>query len=129
LAGRVYAGRQEIRTMFGKPDPPPWTAAGELLKQPRFAHHGANPVIDVQGDTATAETDFVALEREATGRARISLVARYRDRLRRNGDGAWVITNRTGVSIAVPGEVGTDAEWARAFARMSERDRAAFRQD
>jgi len=38
-----------------------------------------------------------------------------------------LITNRTGVSVARPGEEGTDAEWARALERMPAAIRAAFR--
>lgn len=130
LAGTVFAGRQAIRAMFtpaGTPDPPSWTEPGQLLKQPAAAHRMSNPVIDVHGDRATAETDLLVLEREESGRARITLVARYRDRLRRLEDGRWVITNRTGVSLSRPGEEGTDAEWARALERMPEATRATFR--
>ncbi|MGO8862938.1 MAG: nuclear transport factor 2 family protein [Acidimicrobiales bacterium] len=126
-AGTVFAGREAIRAMFGAAEPQPWTAPGELLKQPGAAHRGANPIIDVEGDSATAETDLLVIERDDAGRAKIKLVARYRDRLRRAQDGRWLITNRTGVSVARPGEVGTDTEWARAFEQMPPATRAAFR--
>jgi ketosteroid isomerase-like protein len=130
LAGTVFAGREAIGNMFrSSADPPRWTEPGELLKQPAGVHRGSNPVIDVDGDTATAETDMLVLERDQEGRARITLVARYRDRFRRSDDGRWVITNRTGVSVARPGEAGNDAEWARALARMSDDTRAKFRTD
>ncbi len=129
LAGTVFSGREAIRTMFPPPDPPHWTEPGQLLKQPAVAHRGSNPIIEIDGDTATAETDLLVLERDEEGRARITLVARYRDRLRRGDNGRWVITNRTGVSIARPGEAGTDAEWSRALARMPDEMRARFRTD
>lgn len=132
VAGTVFAGRDAIRGMFtplGTPDPPHWTEPGELLKQPAVAHRAANPVIDLHGDQASAETDLLVLERDERGKARITLVARYRDRFRRLVDGRWVITNRTGVSIARPGEEGTDTEWARALARMPEATRTKFRLD
>ena len=77
-------------------------------------------------NTATAETDMLVVKRDETGRAAVTLVARYRDRLRR-GENGWVIVNRTGVSVARPGEEGTDGECARAFARMSEETRVKFR--
>ncbi len=86
-------------------------------------------MIEVDGNSATAETDMVTLRRDETGRARITLVARYRDRLRRSEEGRWLITNRTGVSIANPDEVGTDAEWARALAAMPDDVRRHFRTD
>jgi SnoaL-like domain len=127
LAGTVFSGREAIGKMFRSPDPPHWTEPGELLKQPGVVHRGANPIIDLDGDTATAETDLLVLERDEAGRARITLVARYRDRFRRGEDGRWVITNRTGVSIARPGDAGTDAEWSRALARMPDETRARFR--
>jgi hypothetical protein len=75
-----------------------WSEPDQLLKQPPAAHWSSNPVIDLDGDTATAETDMLVVKRDETGRAGITLVARYRDR-----------------------------EWARAFDRMSEETRAKFR--
>lgn len=129
-AGTVFSGRDTIRKMFGAPsDRTPWTSPGQLLKQPRSAHRSSNPVVEIDGDTASAETDLLVLERDETGRARIALVARYRDRLRRTGGRRWVITNRTGVSVARPGEEDTDTEWAKALERMPEPTRAAFRFD
>jgi hypothetical protein len=129
LAGTVFAGRQAIASMFGAPELPRWTDPGNLLLQPGAAHLASNPVIDVDAGTATAETDMLVLSRDADGRARISLVARYRDRLRRHADGTWVITNRTAVSLARPGEEGTDAEWSRALERMPAQVRASFRRE
>jgi hypothetical protein len=116
--------------MYPSPDEhKTWTMPGELLKQPASSHLSSNPIIDVDGNRATAETDMVTLARDVTGRATIKLVARYRDRLRRDEQGRWLITNRTAVSIARPGEEGTDAEWARALAGMPEPRRASFRLD
>ena len=126
VAGTVYAGRGSIRQMFGHPDPPHWTEPGQLLRQPPAAHWSSNPVIDVDGENATAETDMLVVKRDEAGRARIVLLARYRDRLRRGHNG-WVIANRTGVSIARAGEEGTDTEWARALNRMPADTRAQFR--
>jgi hypothetical protein len=128
LAGTVFSGREELRAMFRKDtDPPRWAEPGELLKQPASMHVTANPVIDLDGDTATAETDMITLVRDQEGRARITLLARYRDRLRRIDGRRWVISARTGVSLARPGEEGTDAEWARALAAMPEETRNRFR--
>ena len=130
LAGTVIAGRDALRAMFGGADAPPkWTTPGELLKQPGVMHLTTNPVIDVDGDAATAETDMITLRRDQEGKAKITLLARYRDRLRRTDDGQWLISSRTGVSLAVPGEEGTDAEWTRAIAKMPDDVRALFRMD
>ena len=76
---------------------------------------------------ATSELDFHVIRRNEEGRAVTMLVGRYRDRLRRQSDGRWVITNRTAVSVARPGEEGTDAEWQRAIQRMPDRIRERFR--
>jgi uncharacterized protein (TIGR02246 family) len=130
LSGTVFAGRQALRDMFrGAVGSPRWAEPGQLLKQPRSMHLTTNAVIDVAGDSATAETDMVTLVRDAEGRAKITLLARYRDRLRRADDGRWLISSRTGVSLAKPGEEGTDAEWTRALATMPDDVRAQFRMD
>jgi uncharacterized protein (TIGR02246 family) len=128
LAGMVFAGRDAIRSMFPQPASQPWTEPGQLLKQPAAAHWSSNPVITIDDDTATAETDMIVIERDENGKAVITLAARYRDRLRRI-DGRWLIVNRTGVSIARRGEEGTDAEWKRALGRMTPEMRAQFRTD
>lgn len=128
LAGTVFAGREAIRTMFRDGEQPPWWEPGQLLKQPGSVHRSSNPVIDVEADTARAETDILVLERDQEGRAKIALVGRYRDRLRRIG-ALWLISSRTGVSIARPGQAGTDAEWARALTRMPQETRAKFRME
>ncbi len=128
LAGTVFAGRTALLAMFGGGgDRQRWTDPGGLLLQPGSMHLTGNPVIDVDGEVATAETDMVTLVRADDGRSRITLLARYRDRLRRDGDGRWRLVSRTGVSLGKPDEVGTDAEWARARARMPDDLRAQFR--
>jgi ketosteroid isomerase-like protein len=130
VVGKVVEGRTAIRQFFAAPeiaDPAPWTDPGELLKQPGSLHLCANPVIDVDGDLATSELDFQVVRRDEEGRAVTALIGRYRDRLRRREDGRWVITNRTAVSVARPGEEGSDAGWQQVFARMSEETRKRFR--
>jgi len=128
LAGTVFAGHDALRGMFrGGGAAARWTEPGHLLEQPGGTHLTSNPVIDVEGDVATAETDMLTVKRGDDGRAVITLLARYRDRLRRADDGRWLFSSRTGVSAGVPGEIGTDTEWARALARMPDELRAQFR--
>lgn len=128
VMGRVVAGREAVRAVFvgAGAELPMWTMPGQLLKQPGSVHISSNPVIDVDGDTATAETDFLVMSRGEDGRAKATLVGRYRDEFRRV-DGRWLIYTRTGVSVARPGEAGTDTEWARALERMDPADRARLR--
>jgi uncharacterized protein (TIGR02246 family) len=127
LAGTVFAGQDALRAMFGGASRRAWTEPGGLLLQPGSMHLTGNPVIEIEGDVATAETDMVTLVRADDGRSKITLLARYRDRLRRGADGRWRLRSRTGVSLGAPGEVGTDAEWARALERMAPDLRAQFR--
>jgi hypothetical protein len=129
VMGRIIVGRDAIRALFDRDgaNRPPWTAPGELFVQPASAHFSSNPVIDVDGETAVAESDFLVVRRDETGRAKCVLVGRYRDRLRRLDDGRWVITTRTGVSVARPGEEHTDAEWAQAIEVMDETERSQLR--
>jgi ketosteroid isomerase-like protein len=130
LAGTVFAGRDALRSMFrDRPPARAWTEPGGLLLQPGSMHLTGNPLVSVDGDDATAETDMVTLVRGTDGRAKVTLIARYRDRLHRGHDGRWRLSSRTGVSIGAPDEIGTDAEWARALARMPDDLRARFRFD
>jgi ketosteroid isomerase-like protein len=127
LSGTVFAGRDALRALWEKTDWPHWTKPGQLLMHPLSAHLAHNPVIDIDGDTATAETDMTVIMRGDDGKYTVTMAARYRDRLRRGTDGQWRIVTRTGVSLGRPGQAHTDAEWARALAKMPEATRAKFR--
>ena len=117
VMGRVYNGREAVRELISSDpsDPPSWTEPGALLRQPGSTQVASNPIIEIVGDSATAETDFVVLRLDDNGRANVTLLGRYRDHLRRREDGKWVITTRTAVSVARPGDEGSDAEWQRAL--------------
>lgn len=129
VVGQLVVGREAIRDFFRRgrdADPPAWTEPGQLLTQPASLHLSANPVIDVDGDTATSELDFHVVRRDENGRAKSTLVGRYRDRLRRRDDGSWVITARVGVSCARPGDEGTSAEWDRLLAGLTDDERSRY---
>jgi hypothetical protein len=129
--GRVLVGRDAISEYFAGVFPAPsahWTDGGSLFVQPRSVHISSNPMIAVTGDAATAETDFQVVQRNPDGRAEVTLVGRYRDRFRRDAHtGDWLIECRTGVSVARPGDEGTDAEWRRAIERMEPAMKAVLR--
>jgi uncharacterized protein (TIGR02246 family) len=129
--GRVIKGRDAIYDFFVTAlgtTRQRWTDEGGLFVQPRSIHLTANPVIDIDGDHATAESDFLVVDRNDDGRSVVSWVGRFRDRFRRVGDdGAWLIECRTGISVARPGEAGTDSEWKRAIERMPEDMKAQLR--
>ena len=59
-----------------------------------------NPLIEVDGDLATAESDFVVFMADESARPFPAYVGRFRDRLRRIESGHWVITDRASVTLA-----------------------------
>jgi ketosteroid isomerase-like protein len=128
VGGRAFVGHAEIRALYERQGPSlaNWVRPGELFKQPASSHLSSNPIIEVDGDTATAETDFLVVRRDGDGRASCWLSGRYRDRFRRTDDGRWLIAVRTGVSLARPGDEHTDVEWSRALERLDADAREAF---
>ena len=104
VVGEEHVGHDAIRAFLGargfEDDRPEWTEPDQLMVMPRSTHVMSNPVIDVHGDDATAESDFVVIVRDNEGHAHIRLIGRYRDRLRRSTTGEWLIAERTGVSLA-----------------------------
>jgi SnoaL-like domain len=98
-----HVGHDAIRAFIARseqPDPPHWTAPGELRRQPTTAHLCVNPLIEVDGDLATAESDFVVFMADESAHPFPAYVGRFRDRLRRTERGHWVITNRASVTLA-----------------------------
>ena len=80
--GRTYEGRDAIKGFIEKAQPP----------EQRGKHVAINPLIDVDGDTATARTDYVFVGRTADGLA-VTSAGRYHDRLVRDG-GRWRFAER-----------------------------------
>jgi hypothetical protein len=100
-----YVGRDAIRQVFSdagfEDTVPHWTAPSRIDARPRSMHVLANPLIEISGDHATAESDFFVLIRSAEGGAKVTLLGRYRDRLRRDATEGWLLTERTVVPMAV----------------------------
>ncbi len=96
--GRTLAGRAAIREFFGPmPDAAP--------SRPASAHVLSNVVVELDGDAAIAESDWMMLTREESGATVIALAGRYRDRLERVGD-RWRIAERSVVALARPRPAG-----------------------
>jgi hypothetical protein len=104
VGGGEHIGHDGIREFLGRAGfrdgQPRWTDDDQLMVMPRSMHLMANPIIEVDGDQATAESEFVVMVRDERGHPKISLMGRYRDRLRRDPKAGWLLTERTGVSIA-----------------------------
>lgn len=58
-------------------------------------HFLADQVITLSGDEATSET-YIALIRDVDGAPQLNSTGRYFDKLRRDADGKWRITERVG---------------------------------
>ena len=69
--------------------------------RPSSMHVLSNCLIDVDGDDATAESDWVYLRREGEG-VQIALAGRYRDRLARNSRGDWQIVEKEASPLSRP---------------------------
>jgi len=78
----VVTGRDALTTWFALRQPP----------ERRGKHLVMNTIVDVDGDHATAVSDYVFL-RLVDGAVTPTIAGRYRDRLRRDG-ARWVIERR-----------------------------------
>jgi ketosteroid isomerase-like protein len=70
---------------------------GELSKWERTSHHGTNPLVDVDGDTATVSAGIYAFHQ--AGETFWKFYGRYTQKLVRRGDG-WAITHMNLYGIA-----------------------------
>jgi uncharacterized protein (TIGR02246 family) len=82
VMGRTHEGRDAIRRFIEAGQPP----------ERRGKHVCANPLIEVDGDRATAATDYVFVARDAE-RLVVTSAGRYHDRLVRDGD-RWRFAER-----------------------------------
>jgi len=93
-ANAEHRGRAAVRAFIAK----------HYQTQPanrRTKHLCGNSLIDVDGDSATAITDFVAYERLDDGPWQVHTIGQYRDRLVREAD-MWRFVERRVVSAAAP---------------------------
>jgi uncharacterized protein (TIGR02246 family) len=80
VLGRTYEGRDAIRGFIEKAQGP----------DARGKHVIAQSDVDVDGDDATAVTDYMFLSKAKE----ITSAGRYHDRLRRDTDGEWRFVSR-----------------------------------
>jgi ketosteroid isomerase-like protein len=89
--GQELRGREAIAAFF---------PASEKRDRLTTMHILSNCLVDLDGDTASAETDWVMLARATEGKGTvIGLAGRYRDRLRYEGN-EWLICERRIVTLA-----------------------------
>jgi 3-phenylpropionate/cinnamic acid dioxygenase small subunit len=76
-----------------------WVAGHRRRFPPGEEHHVVtNPrVVEVDGDSARAESWYVVVRSEGDPRLGVRSTGRYHDRLRREADGAWRIAEREAV--------------------------------
>ena len=91
---KVATGRDALVAWFDENHPP----------HRRGKHVTVNTVVDVDGDRASARSDFVFL-RHIDGALTIEAAGRYRDRLVRI-DGRWMIVRRDAELMAPPPQRG-----------------------
>jgi len=90
--GQVLQGRTAIAAFLGP-------GVGERRPRPNTIHLLTNCLVDIEGETACAESDWAMIRRSSEGHTFIELAGRYRDRLRLFEEG-WLFTERTAVALA-----------------------------
>lgn len=89
--GRVFTGRDAVVELL--------TAGGEKDDaRPMTAHHTGNVLISVQGDDATAESDFLVVRR-GERLVEVVMAGRFFDRFRREISG-WRLVHRVTEPLA-----------------------------
>jgi uncharacterized protein (TIGR02246 family) len=79
-------GRAEIRAMMEK------TTGGEPGGS---LHLIGNPIVDLQGDTATSNVTWVVINKDPAGQPVVGMMGHHRDKLVRR-DGRWYFQRRAG---------------------------------
>jgi uncharacterized protein (TIGR02246 family) len=96
LSGQVTEGRDSIRTMMAAMMPP----------DRRGQHVISNSLVDLDGDSATASTDYLFVRPTSEGPT-IVAAGRYRDRLVRDGN-RWRFRERAITMLGVTEGVAGD---------------------
>ena len=73
-----------------------------MLQTPDASYHViANPIVQLEGDTARSEVTWVVVGRDAAGKPTVPMIGRHQDELVRE-DGRWKILRRAGLDMASP---------------------------
>lgn len=89
--GTRAEGHAAIRAFFPE--------LGQVGDRPETMHSLSNVVVEMEGDAARAESDWVMIRRDEHGATGIVLAGRYRDELQRL-DGEWYFSSRAPVALA-----------------------------
>jgi 3-phenylpropionate/cinnamic acid dioxygenase small subunit len=89
--GQVVRGHEELSAFFQSDQLPP-------LTRPVTAHHVTNLLIEVDGDTAEAESDFLVVRRNPEGAFEFMVCGRYTDVMTRTPDG-WRFARRQALAL------------------------------
>jgi ketosteroid isomerase-like protein len=85
--GQHLRGKEAIASAFGG-------AAGDPTGRPTSAHVLSNVLVDVEGDTARATSDFTVVSRAGDGAYGVLVCGRFVDELVRSAGGSWRIRSR-----------------------------------
>jgi uncharacterized protein (TIGR02246 family) len=96
VSGQVTEGRDAIRDLMARMQPP----------EARGKHITSNSLVDLDGDSATATTDYLFVRATADGPV-IVAAGRYYDRLARHGP-RWQFRERAITMLGVPGSDSGD---------------------
>jgi 3-phenylpropionate/cinnamic acid dioxygenase small subunit len=84
-------GRSAVREFFPTEAP--------AVGRPSSCHLLSNVMVDIDGDSARAESNWTLIQRDETGQMGIVLAGRYSDELQQI-DGEWYLSHRRPVALA-----------------------------
>jgi ketosteroid isomerase-like protein len=95
--GKQLRGKAALAEAYGG-------GADASVDRPTAAHVLSNIVVEVDGDTALATSDFIVVSRAVDGGYGILVCGRFVDDLVRSTEGAWRIRSRQTRALARPEE-------------------------